>query len=458
MLEKIFKIKENGSNIKTEWIAGTATFFSIAYIIFLAPSIISEGANGDPRMYNAIFIATCLAACIGTLCTALIANWPVVQAPGIATCGFFTYTVMIKLGYSYPVALFLNFLAGILFIICSVSGIREKIIKAIPQNLSIGIGVGIGIFIGFLGFKNSGLIVASDSTLLQFISFNPENFGTAQIAAILTIIGVIIIGILRHFDIKGSVLISMVTISILSALTGVTSGITKDSFVSLGTMFKDFWDLSFLAVFQGGSETWDVARVSLAGCVTLLVVVFCFFISTMFNTLGTLVAVASAAKLKDENGEIKNLPKALMSDAVGTTCGTLVGSPAITCYLESGVGVSEGGRTGLTATIAAIYFLLAIFLGPICKFIPDCATAPALIYVGILMLYDIKNITTEDITDLIPITLAILLIPFTCDIAIGIAVSFICYTILKVLTGKWKEVSPYMYVISVLFLFYFALL
>ncbi len=162
---------------------------------------------------------------------------------------------MIKLGYSYGVALFLNFLAGILFIICSVSGIREKIIKAIPQNLSVGIGVGIGIFIGFLGFKNSGLIIGSDSTLLQFLSFNSENFGTAQIAALLTVLGVIIIGVLRHFNVKGSVLISMIVISVLSAFTGVTQGITKDSFVSLGTMFKDFWDVSFFAIFEGASDT-----------------------------------------------------------------------------------------------------------------------------------------------------------------------------------------------------------
>ncbi|MCQ2978913.1 MAG: NCS2 family permease [Clostridia bacterium] len=456
MLDKIFKLKENKTNVKTEMLAGFATFMSLAYIIFLTPNVISS-ATPDARMYNAIFIATCIASCIGSLCTSLIANWPVVQAPGIGAVGFFTYTIMLKLGYSYPVALFINFIASFLFIICSVSGVREKIIKAIPDTLKTSLSVGIGIFIAFIGLKNGGIIVSNESTMVGLVSFSAKTFGPAQIAALLTLFGVILIGILKHFNVKASVIITIITITILAIPLGVTT-VDVNNFTSLSTMFKDFYDIALFANIKGGIEVFSIAKTSITALVTILILIFCFFLSDMFNSIGTLIAVSSAAKLKDEKGEIKGLSRALLCDAIGTSMGTCFGSPTVTSYLESGVGVSEGGKTGLTSFTTAMLFLLAIVIGPFCSIIPSCATAPALIYVGILMLYQIREIVTEDILELIPATIAILFIPLTCDIAAGIALAFISYTLLKIFTGKAKDVSIYMYIVSFLFIFYFALM
>ncbi|MCQ2910982.1 MAG: NCS2 family permease [Clostridia bacterium] len=456
MLDKIFKLKENNTNIKTEILAGFATFMSLCYIIFLTPNVLSS-ASGDARMYNAIFISTCIASCIGSLCTSLIANWPVVQAPGIGAVGFFTYTIMLKLGYSYPVALFINFVASFLFIICSVSGVREKVIKAIPNTLKTSLSVGIGIFIAFIGLKNGGIIVSNSDTMVGLVSFSSKTFGVSQIAAILTLFGVILIGILKHYNIKASVIITIITITILSIPLGVTS-VNPSEFVSLGQMFSDFKDVALFANIKGLMEVCTLVKGSITALITLLILIFCFFLSDMFNSIGTLIAVSSAAKLKDEKGEIKGLSRALLCDAIGTSMGTCFGSPTVTSYLESGVGVSEGGKTGLTSFTTAILFLLAIVIGPFCNIIPSCATAPALIYVGILMLYQIREIVTDDILELIPATIAILFIPLTCDIAAGIALSFIAYTLLKIFTLKAKDVSIYMYIVSVLFIFYFALM
>ena len=456
-MTKFFKLKENKTTIKTEILAGLATFMSMAYIIFLAPDMLSK-AGGGSQMYNAVFIATCLAAFIGTLLTALIANWPIAQAPGIGVCGFFTYTILLKLGYSYPVALFLNFIAGILLIICSISGIREKIIKAIPENLKIGMSVGIGLFIAFIGLKNGGIIVPSESTYIGLIDFSLESFGTAQIAAILTLLGVLLIATLKYYKIKASVIITIFTISLLSIPFGITKNVSKDSFTPLSVMFKDFKNISLFANIEGFFESVNITKASSAGLITLLIVVFCLFLSNMFDSIGTLIAVANASNLKDEKGEIKGLSKALMSDAVGTAVGTCFGAPTVTSYLESSIGVSEGGRTGLTSLTTSILFLLAILIGPFCNLIPSCATSPALIYVGTLMLYQIKNVNVDDVIDMIPTTIAILFIPLTCDIATGIALSFISYTILKLLTGKFKDISVYMYIVSILFLFYFMIL
>lgn len=454
LLNKIFKLSKNKTRVRTEILAGLTTFISLAYIIFLTPQVVSQG---DAHLYNAIFIAACIASCLGCLAMAFIANWPVAQAPGIGAISFFTYTIMLKLGYSYPVALAINFISSILFIICSVSGIREKIIKAIPDTLKTGLSVGIGIFIAFIGLKNGGIIVQNESTYIGLVSFKLETFGPMQWAAILTIVGLILIGIFKHFNLNSSVLLSMGIITGLSFLLGVNN-VDAGETTSLLEMFNDFTNESFLKVIDGFGEIGLNIATTATYILPILIVTFCFFLSDMFNSIGTLIAVSNIAGLRKKDGEIKGLAKALYCDAVATATGTCCGSPTVCSYLESGVGVSEGGRTGLTSLTTAILFLLAILLGPICKYVPNCAIAPALIYVGTLMLYEIKNIKTTDICELIPATVAILFIPLTCDIAAGIALSFISYTLLKVFTGKAKEVSPYMYIVAIMFVFYFGLM
>ena len=431
MLEKLFKLKEHNTTVKTEIVAGVTTFFAMAYIIFVNPSFLSE-AGMD---YNAVMMATCLAAALGTLLTAFLANVPFAQAPGMGLNAFFTYTVCFGMGYTWQNALAIVLLSGMIFFFVSVSPLRSKIIEAIPASLKSAISAGIGLFIALIGMLNVGIVTANNNLLdLGVITSGP---------ALVALIGLIITAILMAYKVKGALFLGIIITTIIGIPFGVTTFPESISFIGFSTLSPIFGKV-FTEGFTGLMSK---------GLLALLTAIITFAICDCFDTVGTLIGTAKAAKMLDEDGNLPTGDKALIADAVATMAGAVLGTSTVTTFVESSTGISEGGRTGLTSVVVGVlFFLAAFFFAPIAGIIPSAATAPALIIVGVLMLGNAADIDWKDIETAVPCFLTIAIMPFAYAISDGIGFGFISYTLIKLVRGKAKEVPVFLYVLSALFI------
>lgn len=446
-LEKIFHLKENNTDFKTEVIAGITTFMTMAYILAVNPNILSEA--GMDR--GAIFTATALSAFIATCVMALLANYPFVLAPGMGLNAYFTYTVVMGMGFTWQEALAAVFVEGIIFIVLSLTSIREAIFNAIPMNLKHAVSVGIGLYIAFIGLQNAHVVVDS-STLVTLFSFKNSvktgTFSTEGITVLLALIGILITAILMVKEVKGNILWGILItwgLGIICQFTGLYTPSVDAGWFSL---LPDFSNGISIPSLTPTLFAMDFSKVFTSDFV---VIMFAFLFVDLFDTLGTLIGVAAKAELLDENGKLPRIKGALLADAVGTTAGAVMGTSTVTTFVESAAGATEGGKTGLTAIVAAILFGLSLFLSPIFLAIPSFATTPALVLVGFLMMTSITKINFSDYTDAIPAFIAIIAMPFTYSISEGIAMGIISHVVIKLLGGKRKEISPLMYVLAVLF-------
>lgn len=446
MFEKVFKLSEHQTTVKTEVMAGITTFMTMAYILAVNPSIL--GSTGmDP---TAVLLATALASFIGTACMAFMANLPFVLSAGMGLNAYMAYTVCAGYGYSWHVALLAVFAEGLIFIVLSLTNVREAIFNAIPLTLKRGVSVGIGLFIAFIGLQNAGLSVDS-STLVTIISF-PENFHTAGICALLALIGLFIMAVLYTYRVKGAILYGILGTWILGMLCQVTGIYTPDVENGFYTLFPTLGitDFSKLGETFGKCFTVDFDAVEI---INFIVVIFSFLFVDIFDTLGTLIGVATKADMLDEEGRLPGIRPALMADAIATSFGAVLGTSTTTTFVESASGVAVGGRTGLTALVSALLFLLSTLFAPIFTAIPSFATAPALIMVGFLMVGTVTEIRFDEdnITEAIPAYLAIIAMPLFYSISEGISMGIISYVLLNVAAGKAKKITPLMYVLAVLF-------
>ncbi|SES87817.1 putative MFS transporter, AGZA family, xanthine/uracil permease [Natronincola peptidivorans] len=438
-LEKMFKLKENNTDVKTEIIAGITTFVTMAYILFVNPDILSV-AGMD---FNAVFLATCLSAAIGTFIMGFYANLPFAQAPGMGLNAFFTFGVVLGLGYTWEQALAAIFISGLLFILLTITGTRTAIVEAIPDSLKHAIGGGIGLFIALIGFKNAGIVVPYEATLVTLGSFQDPK-------VLLSVIGLVITGILMAKRVKGAILIGIIS----TMLIGIPLGVTNTA-VALDFNF-DITPTLFKMDFPG---LLNIGEAGIVGALTsVLTVVISFSLVDMFDTIGTLIGTGAKAKMLDEKGRLPNMNKALMADAVATSAGAVLGTSTVTTYVESAAGVAEGGKTGLTAVTTGILFLCAIVLAPFALMVPQQATAPALIIVGVLMMGAVREINFDNFEEALPAFFTIALMPFSFSIANGIAAGFIFYALVKVALGKAKEVHPAIYILAILFILRFTIL
>ena len=448
MLEKIFKLKENKTNVRTEVIAGITTFMTMAYILAVNPSILAD-AGMDP---TAVLLATCLASFIGTACMALMANLPFALSAGMGLNAFLAYTVVIGFGYSWQVALLAVFIEGIIFILLSLTNVREAIFNAIHLALKHGVSVGIGLFIAFIGLQNAGLTVDNSSTLVSIVSFT-DNFSTSGICALLAIVGTFITAILYIKRVKGSILIGIVTtwlLGVICQLTGIYVPNAETGYFSLIPTFA-MTDFTKLSETFGQCFNVDFSNV---GIFNFIIVIFSFLFVDLFDTLGTLIGVSTKAGMLDKNGRLPKIKPALISDAIATSAGAVLGTSTTTTFVESSAGVAEGGKTGLTAMVTGILFLLSMFFAPIFIAIPSFATAPALIIVGFLMFSNISELKMDDknYTTAIPAYLCIIAMPLFYSISEGISIGVISYVVINLICKKHKEISPIMYVLAVLFI------
>ncbi len=448
MLEKLFKLKENNTNVKTEITAGITTFMTMAYILAVNPSILGEAGMDT----TAVLLATCIASFIGTACMALMANMPFALSAGMGLNAFLTYTVVLGFGYSWQVALLAVFVEGIIFIILSLTKVREAIFNAIPLTLKHAVSVGIGLFIAFIGLQNAGLTVANQSTLVSMVSFT-DNFNTAGISALLAVLGIVIMAVLYIKHIKGAILIGIFAtwlLGIVCQLTGLYVPAPDAGFYSLIPAFQ-MTDFSKLGETFGQCFNVDFSNV---GIFNFIVVVFSFLFVDLFDTLGTLIGVSAKAGMLDKDGRLPKIKPALLADAIATSAGAVLGTSTTTTYVESSAGVAEGGRTGLTALTTAFLFLISMFFAPIFTAIPSFATAPALIIVGFLMFSNITEIklTSDNYTSAIPAYLCIIAMPLFYSISEGISIGVISYVVINLICKKGKEISPIMYVLAVLFI------
>ena len=423
-LERRFKLSEYGTDARTEIFAGITTFMTMGYILAVNPMILNDAGMDK----GGVFTATAVAAIIGTLIMAFYANYPFALAPGMGLNAFFAYTVVLGMGKSWQFALTAVFIEGIIFILLSFLKVREAIFDAIPMNLKKAVSVGIGLFIALIGFTNAGIVVQGEGTIVDL--------GVLTTAGpLLALIGLIITGVLLAKDVKGALLIGI----ILTTIIGIPMDVTPklEGFIQLPPSVRD-------VAFQ--FEWGQIFTLE------MFVVVFTFLFVDVFDTVGTLIGVSSKAGMLDEEGKLERASEALMADAVGTVAGACLGTSTVTTFVESASGVADGGRTGLTALSTAGMFFLALFFSPVFGIIPPEATAPALILVGLFMMSPIKEIDLEDFTEAIPAFLTIVMMPFAYSIAQGIVFGMVSYVILKVLSGRYKEVSGVMYVLAVLFI------
>lgn len=461
MLEKLFKLKENNTSVKTEVMAGITTFMTMAYILAVNPSILSaSGMDGQ-----AVLIATALASFIGTALMALLSNYPFALAPGMGLNAYLTYTVVFGMGISWQVALLAVFVEGIIFILLSVTNVREAIFNAIPATLKLAVSAGIGLFIAFIGFINAKLTDFSVSNAgtseapnysvnLSLHKFN-ENFNSVSVGAILAIIGVIITGILLAKKIKGGILYGIIITWILGIIAELAGIYKPDPALGMYSVIPDkiiSFDLSPLSKTFG--QVFTGVDFSSVKVLDFIVVIFAFLFVDLFDTLGTLIGVSSKANMLDENGKLPRIKGALLADSIATSVGAILGTSTTTTYVESAAGVTQGGRTGLTAITTGLLFLIAIIFSPLFLTIPSFATAPALIIVGFYMIGNVVKINFEDMGEGIPAFLTIATMPFAYSISDGIAAGVISYTVINLVTGKAKEkkISVIMYILTVLFI------
>jgi len=423
LLEKLFKLEQHQTTIKRELIGGLTTFLTMAYIIFVNPSML-EAAGMDN---GAVFVATCLAAAIGCLIMGLIANYPIALAPGMGLNAFFTYTVVIDMGYSWEVALGGVFISGIVFILLSLFNIREWLIDSIPLSLRYGIAAGIGLFLAMIALQNAGIVVGSDTTLITLGRIT-------TFPAIMSGLGLFVIVGLAQRGINGAVLISIVLVTAIGLLAG---------------------DINYIGVVSmppSIAPTFMALDISGALEVGMLSVIFAFLFVDVFDTSGTLIAVAQRGGLLNEQGKLPRLGRALLADSSATVAGAMLGTSTTTSYVESTTGVAAGGRTGLTSVVVGLLFLLALFFAPLAQMVPAYATAGALFYVAVLMVSSLINVAWEDLTEAVPVVVAAVLMPFTFSIAHGIALGFISYFLIKIFSGRYRDISPSVAFLSILFI------
>ena len=448
-MEKLFKLKEHGTDVRTEISSGITTFLAMVYILAVNPSILS--ASGMDA--GSVFTATCVSAAIGTFCMAFLANYPVALASGMGLNAYFAYTVVPNLaaqGVESPwqIALLAVFAEGVIFIILSFTNFREALVNDIPSNLKYGITAGIGLFIAIIGLKNAGIVVGmQDSTLIGF-----GDLSTPQV--VLPLVGIIIIAILFHFNIRGYVLWGILATWILGMLAQLVGWYQVDIEAGVYSVFPSF-DGNLI---QPDKHIFDF-NFSWAAThfIDFCVVIFSFLFVDIFDTVGTLIGVASKGNLLDEEGKLPNAKGALLSDAIATCLGAVLGTSTVTSYVESSAGVANGGRTGLTALTTGILFLVALIFSPIFLAIPSFATTPALVWVGLLMLMAVKNVDFDnDVADTVGAFFAVIMMPFTSSIANGIMWGMLSWVILKIATGKVKDVKPVMWIAFALFILYAA--
>lgn len=452
MLEKFFKLKENKTTVKTELAAGLTTFMTMAYILAVNPSVLSTTGMDS----TAVLLATCLASFIGTACMAFMANLPFALSAGMGLNAYMAYTVCGIYGYSWQVALLAVFIEGIIFIILSLTSVREAIFNAIPLSLKRAVSVGIGLFIAFIGLQNAGLAVDS-ATLVSLVNFR-ENFSTTGICALLALIGLLITSILYIKKVKGSILIGIFGTWILGIICQLVHIYVPDneSYFSLLPTFK-MTDFSKLGETFGQCFNVDMSGV---GIFNFVVVIFSFLFVDLFDTLGTLIGVSTKANMLDKDGKLPKIKPALLADAVATSAGAVLGTSTTTTFVESSSGVAAGGRTGLTALTTAVLFLLSMLFAPIFIAIPSFATAPALILVGFLMFSTISEIklSEKNYASAIPAYLCIIAMPLFYSISEGIAIGVISFVVINLICGKRKEINPIMYVLAVLFVLKYVFL
>ena len=448
MMEKLFKLKENNTTVKTEVVAGITTFMTMAYILAVNPSILSA-AGMDA---TAVLLATCLASFIGTACMALMANLPFALSAGMGLNAYLAYTVVLGFGYSWQVALLAVFVEGLIFIVLSLTNVREAIFDAIPLNLKKGVSVGIGIFIAFIGLQNSGLVVDNQSTLVTITSFK-TNFSTSGICALLAVVGLFITAVLYIKKIKGAILIGILATWILGMLCQVCGIYVPTPDAGFYSLFPTFALTDFSALGNTFGQCFNVDFNSV-GIINFIVVVFSFLFVDLFDTLGTLIGVSTKADMLDEEGKLPAIEPALMADAIATSAGAVLGTSTTTTFVESSAGVAEGGRTGLTAMTTGLLFLVSMLFAPIFTAIPSFATAPALLVVGFLMFGAVTDIkfTDDNMLEAISAYLCIIAMPLFYSISEGISIGIISYVLLHVCTGKAKKVKPLMYILAVLFI------
>ena len=424
-LNKVFKLKENHTNVRTEVLAGITTFLTMAYIIFVNPNILSQTGMD----FGAVLTATCASAALATFCMAFMANYPFALAPGMGLNAFFTYSVCITMGVPWHVALTAVFVEGIIFIVLTLTSVREAVANCIPKTLKIGISSGIGLFITFIGLVNGGVIINDESTLITLAELK------MNAPAILTVVGLILMSVLEIRHVKGGILIGIAAVTVLGIPFGVTE--MPSGIVSLPPSIEPVFaklDFTMLA----NPEFW--------------IIVFTFFFVDFFDTIGTLVGVASRADMLNDKGELPGISPALMADAIGTTAGAVLGTSTVTTFVESASGVEQGGRTGLTAFTTACLFLLALFFSPLIAIVPSCATAPALIMVGGYMMMNFKEMDFSDWTEFFPALIAFFMMGFAYSISAGIEFGIISYVLIKIFVGRAKDVNVILYVLCGLFL------
>lgn len=456
LMEKMFHLSQHRTDVKTEVIAGITTFMTMAYILAVNPNILSVA--GMDR--GAVFTATALASLLATLLMAAFANYPFVLAPGMGLNAYFAYTVVLQMGYSWGMALAAVFVEGIIFIILSLTNVREAIFNAIPMNLKHAVSAGIGLFIAFIGLQNAKIVVDS-ATLVSVYSFRNSikagNFSSEGITVLLALVGILVTAVLLVKNIKGNILWGILITWALGILCELTGLYQPNAELGMFSVLPDF--SSGLGV---PSMAPTFFKMDFSGVLSLnfLTIMFAFLFVDMFDTLGTLIGVASKADMLDKDGKLPQIKGALMADAIGTAVGAVFGTSTTTTFVESASGVAEGGRTGLTAVVAAILFGLSLFLSPIFLAIPSFATAPALIVVGFLMVTSILKVDFNDYTEAIPCYICLIAMPFMYSISEGIAMGIISYVIINLISGhaKEKKISLLMYVLAVLFIAKYVLI
>lgn len=430
MLESLFRLSDHGTTVRTELVAGLTTFLTMAYIIFVNPDILA--AAGMDK--GAVFVATCIAAAIGTLIMGLYANYPIALAPGMGLNAFFAFVVVKGMGVPWPVALGAVFVSGVLFLILSVLPVREWIINSIPRSQKLAIAAGIGLFLGFIGLKSAGIIVASPAT---FVTAGDLTAWPAVLAAL----GFAVIVALEYRKVPGAIIIGIIAVTLAGIILGIAEAPT--AVIDLPPSIAP----TLFAMDLGGVFTLAMA--------TMLILVFSFLLVDLFDTAGTLIGLAHQGGLLDENGHLPRLGRALIADSTATVAGAALGTSTTTSYIESAAGIKAGGRTGLTAVAVAVLFLLALLFAPVATSIPAFATAPAILYVACIMARSIAEIDWDDITEYVPAVITMLSMPLTFSIATGIGFGFVSYAVIKLLCGRQRDAGPAVLLIAAIFLVYF---
>ena len=462
-MDKFFKLKERGTTVRTEFIAGMTTFFAMVYILMVNANMFadpfSNGANPLGVSYGAIYIATAISAIVGTVVAGLLANLPLVQASGMGLNAFFVYTVCLGFGLTYSNALVLVFLEGVFFILLTVTGLRKKIFEALPEAVKVAIPAGIGLFIALLGLQNAGIVIPKESTCVDLASFNLliKSWGDIMPMAI-TLCTFLAIVIMSQKKVRGAVLFGILGGMGLYYLLGLTvDGFYEQLNISFLSPFEAFTDFKNESLFKVFTEGFDFSAFvdqhgSASLILTILTTALAFCMVDMFDTLGTLYAACERAGLVDEKGDPLKMNEGMLSDAIATTAGAICGTSTVTTFSEVNAGVAAGGRTGLTSLFAAAFFFIAMFLSPIAQLVPSCATAAALIYVGILMMGSVKNVDWDDFKISVPAFLTLSVMPFTYNISYGIAFGLISYIVISVFCGDFKKIKGSSWIITGLFI------